>query len=61
MPEARIREDEPLRCGKLQIEFDETSQMQRLRFGVMVTEAVFSVLDTCQSINGCWALDYLNN
>ena len=44
--EARISEDEPVRCGKLQIEFDETSQMQRLRFGIMATEAVFSVLAT---------------
>lgn len=34
--------------GKLQIEFDETSQLQRLRFGLMATEAVFSVLASCQ-------------
>ena len=42
--QVRIADDSPLRCGKLQIEFDETSQMQRLRFGLMMTEAVFSVL-----------------
>jgi hypothetical protein len=34
-----------LRVGKVQIEFDETSQLQRVRFGISATDAVFSVLD----------------
>ena len=34
-----------LRVGKIQIEFDETSQLQRVRFGISATDAVFSVLD----------------
>lgn len=33
-----------LRVGRLNIEFDETSQMQRVRFGVNFAHAVFSVL-----------------
>lgn len=32
------------RVGKLIIEFDETSQLQRVRFGHSATDAVFSVL-----------------
>lgn len=34
-----------LRLGKLTIEFDETSQLQRVRFGTGSTEAVFAVLE----------------
>ena len=38
-------EGAPLRVGRLLIEFDETSQMQRLRSGVQPIHAVFSVLE----------------
>ena len=37
----------PKRVGRLVIEFDETSQMQRVRFGVSAAHAVFSVMAAC--------------
>ena len=37
----------PLRVGKLHLEFDETSEMQRVQFETMSTDATFSVLATC--------------
>ena len=34
----------PFRFGKLHLEFDDTSQLQRVRFGSEKTTAVFAVL-----------------
>ena len=37
-------EDALLSTGKLHVEFDETSELQRVRFGASTADAVFSVL-----------------